>query len=457
MDFPPVLNLVSMWQDVLSTCICVMAQPPGALPDPMVVMNPQVQINARAVQFLGMLRVIAQRRRRRRNRRPRQFWVRPWILRRNDLGFYDRLMQELENESPTDFKNMIRMDPPMFRELLARLTPRISKQDTNYRPAIKPGVRLAVTLKYLATGETYHSLSFAFRVPHNTISQIIKDVCQAIIDEYANEVVDTPTSPDDWKLVARNFSSRWNFDHCLGALDGKHVAITKPNNSGSEYFNYKGFFSIILLALVDADYKIIWADVGTPGATSDAAVFNNSDLKDAVESEDLDLPEPEPLQGDNEDISYFFIADDAFALKTWLMKPFAKRNLTREERIFNYWLSRARRVVENAFGILANRFQVFLTTMRQQPHTVRTICLACICLHNLMRLRYPRLQNEALDAEDENHHVIPGAWRQHANLHDMDEVFGGNQGNRRAKQQRLLLKHYYNSETGQVAWQNDML
>ena len=352
---------------------------------------------------------------------------------------------------------MIRMDPPMFRELLARLTPRISKQDTNYRPAIKPGVRLAVTLKYLATGETYHSLSFAFRVPHNTISQIIKDVCQAIIDEYANEVVDTPTSPDDWKLVVRNFSSRWNFDHCLGALDGKHVAITKPNNSGSEYFNYKGFFSIILLALVDADYKIIWADVGTPGATSDAAVFNNSDLKDAVESEDLDLPEPEPLQGDNEDISYFFIADDAFALKTWLMKPFAKRNLTREERIFNYRLSRARRVVENAFGILANRFQVFLTTMRQQSHTVRTICLACICLHNLMRLRYPRLQNEALDAEDENHHVIPGAWRQHANLHDMDEVFGGNQGNRRAKQQRLLLKHYYNSETGQVAWQNDML
>ena len=320
-----------------------MGQPPGALPDPMVVMNPQVQINARAVQFLWMLRVIAQRRRRRRNRRPRQFWVRPWILRRNDLGFYDRLMQELENESPTDFKNMIRMDPPMFRELLARLTPRISKQDTNYRPAIKPGVRLAVTLKYLATGETYHSLSFAFRVPHNTIFQIIKDVCQAIIDEYANEVVDTPTSPDDWKLVARNFSSRWNFDHCLGVLDGKHVAITKPNNSGSEYFNYKGFFSIILLALVDADYKIIWADVGTPGATSDAAVFNNSDLKDAVESEGLNLPEPEPLPGDNEDISYFFIADDAFALKTWLMKPFAKRNLTREERIFNYRLSRARR------------------------------------------------------------------------------------------------------------------
>ena len=100
----------------------------------------------------------------------------------------------------------------------------------------------------------------------------------AIIDEYANEVMDTPTSPDDWKLVARNFSSRWNFDHCIGVLDGKHVAITKPKNSGPEYFNYKGFFSIILLPLVDADYKIIWADVGTPGATGDAAVFNNSDL-----------------------------------------------------------------------------------------------------------------------------------------------------------------------------------
>ena len=99
---------------------------------------------------------------------------------------------------------------------------------------------------------------------------------------------------------------------------------------------------------MDADYKIIWADVGTPGASGDAAVFNNSDLKDAVESEDLNLPEPEPLPGDNEDISHFFIANDAFALKTWLMKPFAKRNLTREVLIFNYRLSRAWRVVENA-------------------------------------------------------------------------------------------------------------
>ena len=188
--------------------------------------------------------------------------------------------------------------------------------------------------------------------------------------------MDTPTSPDNWKLVARNFSSRWSFDHSVVALDGKHVAITKPNNSGSEYFNNNGFFLIILLALVDADYKIIWADVGTPGATSDAAVFNNSNLKDAVESDDLNLPDPEPLPGDNDDISHFFIADDAFALKTWLMKPFAKCNLTREELMFNYRLSRALQVVENAFGILSEPFAlhayVFIMWYDAGTHDFRT-------------------------------------------------------------------------------------
>ena len=100
-----------------------------------------------------------------------------------------------------------------------------------------------------------------------------------------------------------------------------------------------------------------------------------------------------------------------------MMKPYSKRNLNDDERIFNYRLSRARRVVENAFGILANRFQVLLTTMRHKPSTVKVIVKACIVLHNLMRIRYPSIQNEMIDRpEDINTDFIPGAWRQDKNL-----------------------------------------
>ena len=71
-----------------------------------------------------------------------------------------------------------------------------------------------------------------------------------------------------------------------------------------------------------------------------------------------------------------------------IMKPYSLRGLDNEERIFNYRLSRATRMVENAFGILANRLQVLLTTMQHHHSTVKVMVKACIVLHNLMRLRY---------------------------------------------------------------------
>ena len=190
-------------------------------------------------------------------------------------------------------------------------------------------------------------------------------MCEAILAELADEVIDCPTTPQEWRAKADVFSIKWQLQHCLGALGGKHIAIKCPPDGGSEYFNYKKFHSIILMALVDGDYKFIWLDVGQPGSAGDAQVFNRSELKECIEDGSAGFPEPDPLPGDDTDVAYFIAADDAFALKTWLMKPYSKRLLTITERVFNYRLSRARRIVENAFGILASRFQVLLTTMRQ--------------------------------------------------------------------------------------------
>ena len=90
---------------------------------------------------------------------------------------------------------------------------------------------------------------------------MVREVCQAIFDEYHDEVIICPTTEEEWKRVAEQFSERRQFHHTLGALDGKHVAIRCLKNAGSLYYNYKGFNSIILLALVDNDYKFVWADV----------------------------------------------------------------------------------------------------------------------------------------------------------------------------------------------------
>lgn len=132
-------------------------------------------------------------------------------------------------------------------------------------------------------------------------------MCKAIIEEYQAEYLPVPSTPEEWEEVADGFKRRWNFPHALGALDGKHIACKCPPGTGSQYYNYKKFYSIVLLALVDSNYKFIWADLGGRGAASDAQIWNASDLKDAVETGAMPLPQPSPLPHDNQDIPYFFI------------------------------------------------------------------------------------------------------------------------------------------------------
>ena len=360
-------------------------------------------------------------------------------------------------ECQGDFVNYMRMPREMFNELLHRVGPMIRK-NTRYRKPLEPGLKLAITLRYMVTGNSYKSLQYAFRVAHNTICLFVPEVCRAIVDAYEDEVFSTPTTPDEWREIAQLYGERWDFHHTCGALDGKHIAIRSPPRSGTLYYNYKGFFSIILLALVDADYKFIWADVGSQGSSSDAQVFNHGPLRQRLENGTIGFPEPDPLPHDDKPTPYFFVGDDAFPLRSWMMKPYSHRHLTNAERILNYRLSRARRIVENSFGILVHRFRCMLGTMQQTPRRAKIIVMAAMCLHNLMRIRYPALQNNDVDREDGNGNHIPGAWRTDAVLQDVHEA--GRQGymaNREGKRTRAYLKNYYVSDVGSLPWQNDMI
>ena len=135
--------------------------------------------------------------------------------------------------------------------------------------------------------------------------------------------------------------------HAVSALDGKDIAIKKPKKSGNEYFNYKGYFSEVLSALVDADFKFLWVNMGASGSSSDAQIFNRGKLKRRIENGTLGLPPPEPLGpgGGGANLHYFLLGDDTFALVPWLVKPYSRQQLTREERIANYRISSGRRVV----------------------------------------------------------------------------------------------------------------
>ena len=233
--------------------------------------------------------------------------------------------------------------------------------------------------------------------------------------------------------------------------------IHPPADGGSYYFNYKNTHSIILLALVNANYEFIYADVGTNGRASDAGVWNQCDLNHMFQSQSLGLPSPELLPNSSRCLPFVILADDAFPLGINLMKPYPYRHQTQEQRIFSYRLSRARRVVENAFGILANKFRIFLSPINLAPKKVEKIVLASLAMHNLLRRVFPEYTAPGnIDQENlDNGTLITGSWqRQGGILTGMEPTLCRNVPNE-AKAVRLEYTKYFNQE-GSVPWQERM-
>ena len=389
--------------------------------------------------------------------RPRRIWARQWLLRRPKLGLHERLLQELNREDRKTFRNYVRMTPELFHEMVERLTPLLQKKETNMRPPLSVALKLAVTLRFMASGCKYVDLHFAFRVSISAISRFVPVVCAAIIAVYKDEVLKLPSTPQEWKDVANDFSVKWNYHNCIGALDGTHIPIRKPIGAGIAYYNYKKFHSIILLGLVDANYKFMYAHIGAAGSAGDANTWNNCSLHESIRDGRAGLPDPQPLPNDDEDIPFHIVGDDAFALTEHLMKPYTNLGQVEHERIYSYRLSRARRIVENAFGLMQLRFRVFTNSMYLKPSKVRKIVHCGIVLHNLFLERMPlNAASREVDRETPDHHYIPGEWREHANVPRLMHAMPASQNRnprQHAKEIRNYLARYYTSPAGSVPWQ----
>lgn len=209
------------------------------------------------------------------------------------------------------------------------------------------------------------------------------------------EYMSIPTK-ECWSKVANRYWELWNLPNCVGSLDGKHIRIKAPPKSGSAFYNYKGFFSVVLLAVADADGVFLSVDVGEYGRNSDGRVLKESAFGKALFTGNLQLPEPIPLPGESTLFPFYFAADEAFPLTNNVMKPYARRQLTNEKRIFNYRLSRGRRSVECAFGMLTSKFRLLETPICCDIDKIDDIILAVCVLHNFIRKHDGILSNATL-------------------------------------------------------------
>uniref|UniRef100_A0A674BYN6 DDE Tnp4 domain-containing protein n=1 Tax=Salmo trutta TaxID=8032 RepID=A0A674BYN6_SALTR len=267
---------------------------------------------------------------------------------------------------PARHHRYFRMSAEQIETLLSFVGPDLTKQTTNYRTPIEPKQRLAVTLRYLASGDSIYSLAFTYRLGFETVSQCIMETCEAIERKMLATHLPQPTV-ETWRQTSQEFQEKWDFPNCLGSDDGKH---TKPPNSGSRFF--------IMKEPSLWCYSPLWMPITA------SQLFKWGILGETVTEKSMPTPHLEgqwhqkrcrcakmPFCLGGEDlgkIPYTMVGDAAFPLKLYLMRPYSGHNISYETEMFNYHLCRARITVEKAFGILAARWRILYQKINLLPN-----------------------------------------------------------------------------------------
>ena len=151
------------------------------------------------------------------------------------------------------------------------------------------------------------------------------------------------------------------------------------------FYNYKGQFSSVLMAVCDAELRFTYVSIGSARIESDGGIFQATEIGKQLLSGTLPIPQPKTLPQTSTRVAAVLVGDAAFPLLLNLMKPYPVSSLTPEKTIFNYLQSRARRIIENTFGVLSARWRILRKRITVSMSTVDSIVQACVVLHNWLR------------------------------------------------------------------------
>jgi len=208
-------------------------------------------------------------------------------------------------------------------------------------------------------------------------------------------------------------------------------------------------------------YIFTLVDIGAFGSQSDGGIFKESTFGQALESDVIKLSANSPLPNTNKMFPHYFAADEAFPLKSYIMRPYPGKYLDIEKIIFNYRLSRARRTVENAFGILSSRWRILRHKIIADVETIEKITAATICLHNFLRIYENNIPTHErvycpvsfIDTVHSDGNITPGLFRnEHLNNFERIGRLGSNNPSRNMNDLRNLMANYLSNE-GAVPWQ----
>ena len=233
--------------------------------------------------------------------------------------------------------------------------------------------------------------------------EVVQETCRAIVHVLLKTYIRFPTG-EELKRVVNGFQDKWGFPQCVGAIDGSHVPIAAPELNHSYYYNRKGW---LIQAIVDHNYMFRDICVGWAGSVHDARVFANSLIYKRITEDGL-LTDVDCRTLAGKEVPVCIIGDSAYPINTWLMKPFAETSaLSPQQKHYNYRLSPARIVVENAFGCLKARWRRLLKRNDMHTEHIPTVVSACCVLHNVCEAHGESFNDAWLIEESEYEQPTP--------------------------------------------------
>ena len=321
----------------------------------------------------------------------RRFWLRPgrcdswWLAFKRGLPV------------PAEWKENFRMSKETFEKLCDDLRPFIARKLTRMRIPVSVETQVAATLYYLSDGGRMRKTANAFGLASCTISRIVKRVTTAISTELAGIYMPLPQTENEVRESAANFYKQHGFPQCIGAVDGTHIPIRKPEENASDHINRKGFFSFNVQACVDYKYCFFDVVIKWPGSVHDARVFGNSKINEKFRNGTIPRC-PKIIVDGEKPVPVCILGDPAYPLLPYLMKEFAKGGNTPKEQFFGYRPSSARMVVECAFGRLKARFGFLRRPVDLELQNAIKAIHACFILHNFCEMNNDVIGDEQANA-----------------------------------------------------------
>ena len=299
-----------------------------------------------------------------------------------------------------DWSENFRMRKETLVYLCEQLASSLHRQDTVLRRAISVGKRVAVTLWCLATPCEYRTIAHLFGIARSTVCEIVNETCALIVTTLLHKYICFPTDEKLDKLVD-TFKHKWSVPQCVGAVDGCPIPVASPAMNLTDYYNRKGWYSIILQGVVDHSYRFIDINVGWPGSVHDSRVFSHSTIFKRITEGTL-LPD-KSITVNGTEIPLYLIGDSAYSLETWLMKPFTHgTELTSQQKTFNYRISRARIVVENGYGRFKARWRRLMKRNDMKIENIPNVITAACILHNICEVHGETFNDSWLREVEEN-------------------------------------------------------